>query len=164
LTEEFLTFSVCDLCDLHERDIQVAESIFRNYGGRTVFGGEIVTVRCFEDNSIVKELVATPGNDKVLVVDGGGSLQRSLLGDQLAAKAAENGWSGLIINGAVRDIEVIAEIDIGVKALNSIPLKTEKRGLGDTNIPITFAGVTFPPGDYAYADLNGLIVSQKQLV
>jgi regulator of ribonuclease activity A len=159
-----LTFSVYDLCDLHESDIQVAESIFRNYGGRTVFGGEVVTVGCFEDNSIVKDLVATPGNDKVLVVDGGGSLQRSLLGDQLAAKAADNGWSGIIIHGAVRDIEVIAEIDIGVKALNSIPLKTEKRGVGDTNIPVRFAGVTFSPGSYVYADLNGIIVSQTQLV
>jgi regulator of ribonuclease activity A len=159
-----LTFSVCDLCDLHEPDIQVAESIFRNYGGRTVFGGEVVTVGCFEDNSIVEDLVATPGNDKVLVVDGGGSLQRSLLGDQLAAKAADNGWSGIIIHGAVRDIEVIAEIGIGVKALNSIPLKTEKRGVGDTNIPVRFAGVTFSPGIYVYADLNGIIVSQKQLV
>jgi regulator of ribonuclease activity A len=159
-----LTFSVCDLCDLHESNIKVAESSFRNYGGRTVFGGEIVTVSCFEDNSIVKELVATPGNDKVLVIDGGGSLQRSLLGDQLAAKAADNGWSGIIIHGAVRDIEVIAEIDIGVKALNAIPLKTEKRGVGDTNIPVTFAGVTFSPGTYVYADLNGIIVSQERLV
>jgi regulator of ribonuclease activity A len=159
-----LTFSVCDLCDLHEPDIQVAESSFRNYGGRTVFGGEVVTVRCFEDNSVIKELVATPGNGKVLVVDGGGSLRRSLLGDQLAAKAAENGWSGFIIHGAIRDIEVIAKIDIGVKALNAIPLKTEKRGVGDTNIPVTFSGVTFSPGTYVYADLNGIIVSQKQLI
>ena len=158
-----MTFSVCDLCDLHEDTIQVAESIFRDYGGLTVFGGEVVTIKCFEDNSRVKELVATPGNGNVLVVDGGGSLRRSLLGDQLAANAVENGWSGLIINAAIRDVEVIGDLKIGVKALNSIPLKTEKRGLGDLDIPVSFAGVNFSPGDYVYADSNGLIVSSVKL-
>jgi regulator of ribonuclease activity A len=159
-----LTFSVCDLCDLHEDNIQVADSIFRDYGGKTVFGGEVVTIKCFEDNSKVKEMVAAPGNAKVLVVDGGGSLRRSLLGDQLAATAVENRWVGLILNAAIRDIEVIANLNLGVKALNSIPLKTEKRGLGDLDIPIRFAGVNFTPGDYVYADLNGVIVSSDRLV
>lgn len=159
-----MTFSVCDLCDLHEDNIQVADSIFRDYGGKTVFGGEVVTIKCFEDNSKVKEMVAAPGNAKVLVVDGGGSLRRSLLGDQLAATAVENRWVGLILNAAIRDIEVIANLNLGVKALNSIPLKTEKRGLGDLDIPIRFAGVNFTPGDYVYADLNGVIVSSDRLV
>ena len=159
-----MTFSVCDLCDLHEDNIQVADSIFRDYGGKTVFGGEVVTIKCFEDNSKVKEMVAAPGNAKVLVVDGGGSLRRSLLGDQLAATAVGNGWAGLILNAAIRDIEVIANLNLGVKALNSIPLKTEKRGLGDLDIPLRFAGVNFAPGDYVYADLNGVIVSSDQLV
>lgn len=159
-----MTFSVCDLCDLHEDTIQVAESIFRDYGGITVFGGEVVTIECFEDNSKVKEMVATPGNGRVLVVDGGGSLRRSLLGDQLAANAVENGWSGLIINAAIRDIEVIANLKLGVKALNTIPLKTEKRGLVDLNLPVSFAGVNFSPGDYVYADSNGLIISAVKLL
>lgn len=159
-----MTFSVCDLCDLHEDNVQVADSIFRNYGGKTVFGGEVVTIKCFEDNSKVKETVAMPGNGKVLVVDGGGSLRRSLLGDQLAATAVDNGWSGLIINGAIRDVEVIANLKLGVKALNTIPLKTQKRGLGDLNIPLRFAGVDFSPGDQVYADCNGLIVSADKLV
>jgi len=159
-----MNFSVCDLCDLHENSIQVAESLFRNYGAKTIFGGEIVTIKCFEDNSLVKDMVATRGEGKVIVVDGGGSLRRSLLGDQLAGKAVENGWSGLVINGAIRDVEVIAGLDVGVKALNAIPLKTEKRGLGDMNIPLSFAGVTFSPGAYLYADTNGLIVSPTKLV
>ncbi len=159
-----MTFSVCDLCDLHEGNIQVADSVFRNYGGKTVFGGELVTIKCFEDNSLVKEMVAKLGGGKVLVVDGGGSLRRSLLGDQLAAKAVENGWSGLVINGAIRDVEVIAGLNIGVKALNTVPLKTEKLGLGDINVPVSFAGVNFSPGTYIYADTNGLIVSQGKLV
>jgi regulator of ribonuclease activity A len=159
-----LLFSVCDLCDLHEANIQVADSVFRDYGGLTVFGGEIVTIKCFEDNSLVKELVTTPGDGKVLVVDGDGSLQRSLLGDQLAANAAENGWSGLIINGAIRDVEIIAGVMIGVKALNVIPIKTEKRGQGDINVPVHFAGVQFSPGAHLYADTNGLIVSTNKLV
>ena len=158
-----MTFSVCDLCDEHEDEIQIAESLFDNYGGDSVFGGRIATVRCHEDNSLVKARVATPGDGMVLVVDGGGSLRRSLLGDQLAAKAATNGWAGIIINGAIRDVEVIADIALGVKALNVIPLKTEKRGLGEDDVPVQFAGVTFTPGAYVYADLNGVIVSQKAL-
>lgn len=159
-----MTFSVCDLCDAHEDRIQVAESIFRDFGGRRAFGGQIVTISCHEDNSLVRDAVATPGEGKVLIVDGGGSLQRSLLGDQLASKAKENGWQGIIVHGAIRDIEVIADIDLGVKALNVIPLKTEKRGLGELDVPVRFAGVTFNPGDYVYADVNGLIVSDTALV
>ena len=158
-----MTFSVCDLCDAHEDRVQVAESIFRDYGGRRTFGGKIVTISCHEDNSLVRDAVASPGDGKVLVVDGGGSLQRSLLGDQLAAKARDSGWQGIIVHGAIRDIEVIADIDLGVKALNVIPLKTEKRGLGDRDVPVRFAGVTFNAGDYVYADVNGLIVSETAL-
>ena len=158
-----MTFSVCDLCDAHEDRIQVAESIFRDYGGRRTFGGQIVTISCHEDNSLVREAVSSPGDGKVLIVDGGGSLQRSLLGDQLASKASDNGWQGVIVHGAIRDIEVIADIDLGVKALNVIPLKTEKRGLGERDVPVRFAGVTFSPGNYVYADPNGVIVSDAAL-
>lgn len=158
-----MTISVCDLCDAHEARVQVAEPIFRDYGGRHAFSGQVVTISCNEDNSLVRDAVASPGDGKVLVVDGGGSLQRSLLGDQLAAKACDNGWQGIIVHGAIRDIEVIADIDIGVKALNVIPLKTEKRDLGDRDVPVRFAGVTFNPGAFVYADRNGLIVSEAAL-
>ena len=159
-----MTFSTCDLCDAHEDDVRVAESLFTNYGGRSVFGGEIVTIKCHEDNSLVKDALATPGFGRVLVVDGGGSVRRSLLGDQLAAGALANDWAGIIVNGAIRDVEIMGGLDLGVKALNVIPLKTEKRGLGESNIPVTFAGVTFRPGSYVYADLNGLIVSDQALI
>ena len=155
--------SICDLCDDYDDQVQIAEPIFNDYGGITAFSGEIETIKCYEDNSLVKNLVATPGNGRVLVVDGGGSLRRSLLGDQLAAKALTNQWAGLIIYGAIRDVEVMRTLDIGVKALNVIPRKTEKRGIGDQGLPVHFAGVTFKPGTYAYADSNGIIVCDNAL-
>ncbi|MBT8084621.1 MAG: ribonuclease E activity regulator RraA [Woeseia sp.] len=159
-----MKFSICDLCDEHEDKVQIADPVFLNYGGRTAFGGSIVTIKCHEDNSRVKELVATPGAGKVLIVDGGGSSRRSLLGDQLAAQAATNGWAGFVIYGALRDVEVLADLDIGIKALSAIPLKTVKRGLGDRDVPVRFAGATFTPGAHVYGDLNGLIVSDRALV
>lgn len=151
-----------DLCDAHP-EIQVVEPMFGNFGGRDGFGGEIVTVKCFEDNSIVKEQVAKPGHGKVMVVDGGGSMRAALLGDLLAEQAAENGWEGLVINGCIRDVDAIGETDLGVQALGTHPRKTEKRGLGDLNVPVTFGGVTFHPGHYVYADNNGVVVSEKAL-
>jgi|TARA_B110000908_G_C10010026_1_gene338114 regulator of ribonuclease activity A len=151
-----------DLCDQYP-DVEVFDVIFNNYGGKKSFGGEVVTVKCFEDNSIVKELVSTPGEGKVMVVDGGGSLRAALLGDMLAEKAVKNGWQGFIIFGCIRDIDVIKTLDIGVQALNIHPRKTEKRGLGDLNVDLTFAGVSVKPGMYVYADNNGIIVSRVSL-
>ncbi len=152
-----------DLCDEYPELVQVVEPMFNNYGGRDSFGGEIVTVKCFEDNSIVKEQVGTPGHGKVMVVDGGASMRAALLGDMLAEKAAENGWEGLVIYGCIRDVDVIMETDLGVQALSTHPMKTDKRGLGDLNVPVTFGGVTFKPGHYIYADNNGVIVSPEKL-
>src|SRR6478735_8566994 len=140
--------STPDLCDAHENVVAVLEPIFVNYGGRDAFGGEIVTVKCFEDNSLVKEQLATAGNGRVLVVDGGGSLRRALLGDMIAESAVKNGWSGVVIYGAIRDVDVVASLDLGVQALGAIPLKTEKRGIGDFNVPVRFAGVDICPGNY----------------
>lgn len=151
-----------DLCDAYP-EVQVVEPMFANFGGRDSFGGEIVTIKCHEDNSVVKAQVATPGKGKVLVVDGGGSLRRALLGDMLAAKAADNGWEGIIIYGCVRDVDVLAETDLGVQALASHPMKTDKRDIGDLNVVVTFAGVTFRPGEYVYADNNGIIVASHKL-
>ena len=152
-----------DLCDAHP-EVQVVEPMFGNFGGREAFGGEIVTVKCFEDNSVVKEQVAKPGKGKVMVVDGGGSMRAALLGDMLADQAVENGWEGLLIYGCIRDVDAIGETDLGVQALGTYPRKTEKRGLGDLNVPVTFGGVTFQPGHYVYADNNGVVVSTKSLV
>lgn len=152
-----------DLCDAYPDLIQVVEPMFNNYGAIESFGGEIVTVKCFEDNSKVKELVDTNGVGKVMVVDGGGSLRHALLGDMLAEKAANNGWEGIIINGCIRDVDVIMETGLGVQALATHPLKTDKRGLGDINVDVKFGGVVFKPGHYVYADNNGVIVSPQPL-
>ncbi|WKW31352.1 ribonuclease E activity regulator RraA [Pseudomonas viridiflava] len=148
-----------DLCDAYPDLIQVVEPMFSNFGGRDSFGGQIVTLKCFEDNSLVKEQIALDGKGKVLVVDGGGSLRCAMLGDMVAEQASKNGWEGLLIYGCVRDVDMLAQTDLGVQALASHPKKSEKRGIGELNVPVTFGGVTFKPGDYLYADNNGVIIS-----
>lgn len=152
-----------DLCDAYPESVRVVEPIFTNYGGREAYGGQIVTVKCHEDNSLVKEHVANPGEGRVMVVDGGGSLRCALLGDMLAEKAAQNNWAGLIIFGCIRDIDEIRKTELGVQALRTIPIKSNRQGRGDWNIPVTFGGVTFNPGEYVYADNNGIIVSTQPL-
>ena len=152
-----------DLCDEHADKIEVLAPIFRDYGAEDTFWGKAVTVRCYEDNSKVRELLATPGTGKVLVVDGGGSVNRALMGDQVAATAVENGWAGVVIYGAIRDAGAISSMALGVKALATHPIKTEKRDLGEIEVPVTFAGVTINTGDYIYADINGILVSREAL-
>ncbi|ATP43994.1 MULTISPECIES: ribonuclease E activity regulator RraA [Pseudomonas] len=152
-----------DLCDAYPDLVQVLEPMFSNFGGRDSFGGQIVTLKCFEDNSLVKEQVELDGKGKVLVVDGGGSLRCALLGDMLAEKAAKNGWEGLVIYGCVRDVDILIQTDVGVQALASHPKKSNKRGIGELDVPVTFAGVTFRSGEYVYADNNGVLVSPSPL-
>ncbi|MDR1634797.1 MAG: ribonuclease E activity regulator RraA [Bifidobacteriaceae bacterium] len=150
--------STPDLADQFPDAVQVLSAGFFSFGGREAFGGQAQTVKCFEDNSKVKELAATPGQGRVLVVDGGGSLRRALLGDLIAASAAANGWNGFVIGGAVRDVEVLRTLDLGVKALGCIPLKTDKRGLGDVGVPVEIGGVVVKPGDQVFADATGIVV------
>lgn len=152
-----------DLCDAYPDLVRVMEPMLANFGGRDSFGGSIVTVKCHEDNSRVKELAATEGSGKVLVIDGGGSMRRALLGDLIADNAANNGWEGMVIYGCVRDVDALAQTDLGVQALGSIPLKTDRRGLGDVDVPVSFGGITFVPGEYVYADNNGVIVAAEAL-
>jgi len=152
-----------DLCDEYPELVRVLDPVFTNYGGRKSFCGSVRTIKCFEDNSKVRELVAQPGQGKVLVVDAGGSLRRACLGDMLAEKAMKNGWEGIVMYGCIRDVDIITELDLGVQALNTHPMKTEKRGLGDVDVEVTFSGVTIKPGDYIYADNNGVLVSSEQL-
>jgi len=152
-----------DLCDAHP-EVGVAEPLFRDFGGKSAFAGQIVTIRCMEDNSRVREQVEGEGTGKVLVVDGGGSLRHALLGDILAEKAVANGWAGILINGGVRDVEVLANLPLGIKALAPTPMKTDKRGLGDVDVPVRFAGVSFVPGHWLYADANGVLVAETELV
>ena len=158
-----MSYSVPDICDDYIDEISVLEPLFSNFGGKRRFSGEVVTIKCFEDNSLIRDAVRSEGRGRVLVVDGGGSLRRALLGDMLAASAAENGWQGLLINGCVRDVEILETIDLGVKALNSHPVKTDKRGEGQFDINVTFAGATIRPGHYLYADANGAVVAVRNL-
>ncbi|MFL0804681.1 MAG: ribonuclease E activity regulator RraA [Agarilytica sp.] len=159
-----MKFVTPDLCDDFPEDVRVLSPMLNNYGGKRQFCGEIVTVKCFEDNSLVKEQAGKPGNGKVLVVDGGGSLRKALLGDMIAENAVKNGWEGFVIYGCIRDVDAISALDLGVQAMNTIPLKTEKRGIGDLNVAVSFGGLTIEPGEYIYADNNGVIVSAKKLI
>jgi len=158
-----VSFVTPDLCDESPELISVVSPMFTNYGGHKAFHGEIVTVKCFEDNSVVKEQANLAGKGRVMVVDGGGSTRCALLGDLIAEKACENGWAGFVIYGCIRDVDAIAELNLGVQALNSIPIKSVRKGRGDLNIDITFGGVTFKPGHFIYADNNGVIVSPEAL-
>jgi regulator of ribonuclease activity A len=152
-----------DLFDEYSEQLALAAPIFNDYGGKKIFYGEIVTVSCINDNSKVKELVAQNGTGKVMVVDGKASVTRALLGDMLAEQAVQNGWQGIVINGCIRDASTIATLAIGVKALGCNPIKTEKLGQGEINNSISFAGLTFNPGQYIYGDSNGLAISKALL-
>lgn len=153
-----------ELCDHFPDLVQVAEAMFINFGGREAFGGEIVTVKACEDNSLVKEQLEQPGAGKVLVVDGAGSMRRAMLGDMIAESAVANDWDGVIVYGCIRDVNAISQLDLGVQALGVHPLKSIRKGVGERNVPVSFAGVTFVPGQYVYADNNGLLVSAQRLI
>lgn len=155
--------SVPDLCDDFEDRLSVLEPLFRDFGGRERFSGPVSTVKCHEDNSRVKEALAEAGEGRVLVVDGGGSLRHALLGDMLAAMGAENGWSGVVVYGCVRDVEITRTIDLGLRAIAPHPVKSVKRGEGQRDVPVRFAGVTIQPGTVLYADANGLVLAEEDL-
>lgn len=152
-----------DLCDAYPGLVRVMSPMFRNFGARRSFGGPISTIKCHEDNSLVADAVAEPGGGRVLVVDGGGSLRCGLLGDNLALKAAANGWAGIVIYGCVRDVDALAGIDLGIQAINANPMKSVKRSTGLRDEVVTFGGVDFVPAEYLYADNNGVIVSAEPL-
>lgn len=155
-------FSTCDLCDLHKNDssgaFRVLPPLFKDYGAVLRFCGPVSTVLCLEDNSRVREAVNLPGEGRVLVVDGGGSLRRSLLGGNLAAAAAANGWAGLVIHGAVRDKAEMAASAVGIRALGLIPWPTDRQNQGLCDVPVQIAGEWIRPGDWLYADEDGIVV------
>jgi regulator of ribonuclease activity A len=152
-----------DLCDAHAGKVRIAEPIgFRDFGGKKIFAGEIHTVKCFEDNTFVRHALESDGAGKVLVVDGGGSLRCALLGDMLGDLAIKNKWNGIIVYGCIRDSAAISKLPLGVKALNTIPLKSNKQNIGEENIPLRFAGVSFNPGEFIYCDEDGIIVSEQE--
>jgi regulator of ribonuclease activity A len=158
--------SVISTPDLSDEapEVRALELQFCNFGAIKQFGGQVVTIKCHEDNSLVKQLVDEAGLGRVIVVDGGGSQRRALLGDMLAEKAATNGWAGLIINGVIRDVDEIGQTKLGVQALGTCPFKTEKLGVGQRDITVQIGGVDIAPGDYVYADNNGVIVSKRALL
>ena len=162
-----MNFKTPDLCDQFEADlgktVRVVAPMFKHYGNRKSFSGQIVTLKLFEDNSLVRTAFGEDGNGKVLVIDGGGSLRCALVGDQLAILAQKNGWEGVVVYGCIRDSGDINGIDIGVRALDTHPQKSIKKNVGDRDIAVTFGGVTFHPGEYLYADEDGVLVSEKPL-
>ena len=153
-----MTHSTCDLADRHGDNARIPAPVFRDFGARPAFSGSAVTVKCFEDNSRVKELLATPGEGRVLVVDGGGSTRCALLGDMIAADAVKSGWSGIVVFGCVRDTAVLAGLDIGIKALASNPRRSTRRGEGTAHVAIDLAGVRVEDGDFVAADADGIVV------
>lgn len=157
-----MEFATTDLTDDHP-ETQVAEPLFSDFGGARSFAGPIETVSVFEDNVLVRAALETPGEGRVLVVDGGGSRRCALVGDVLAGLGISNGWAGIVVNGCVRDTAVTASLEIGIKALAARPNRSEKRGEGRTGVAVSFAGVTFRPGAWLYADADGIIVSDRAI-
>lgn len=159
-----MTIFTPDLCDKYGDAVSVIELQFKHYGAARQFGGRVETIKCFEDNSLVAEQVRQAGEGRVLVVDGGGSPRRSLLGGNLASAAVNNGWAGIVIFGYLRDVEEIAPMKLGILALGSVPRKTEKRNEGLLGVPVKFGGIGIDSGHYLYADETGVIVASTSLL
>lgn len=162
-----IAFQTCDLCDSYKQEtsgaFRVLPPLFKHFGGRSSFAGPVFTVKCFEDNTLVKEAVDSAGEGRVLVVDGGASLRKALVGGNLAAAAARNGWAGVVVHGCVRDAAELRASDVGIAALGLIPMPTEKRGQGQSNVVLDIAGVRVQPGDWLYADEDGIVVSAQAI-
>ena len=158
-----MTFSTADLYDEHEGKVQVVNAFLQNFGGKKHFFGPISTVKCLEDNSLVRAALEEPGRGRVLVVDGGASNRCALVGDMLAEMGMENGWAGLIIFGCIRDSAVVSSLDIGIKALGTNPRRSVKKGAGERDVILNFADAAFTPGDCLYADEDGILLSEVEL-
>ena len=156
-------YKTCDISDQLHPQVQYLEPKYVSYGSKDIFSGRIVTVKCFEDNSFVRDALSLNGKDSVLVVDAGASMNCAMLGDQLASMAISNKWEGILINGLIRDSEQINQMDIGVRALGVHPLKSVKRGIGEKNLMLNFSGVNFTPDEYLYADEDGVVVVKEKV-
>jgi regulator of ribonuclease activity A len=150
--------ATADLVDDIGPAVRSCDLQLRQYGGRVIFAGAVRTVRCFEDNALLKSVLSEPGDGQVLVIDGDASLHTALVGDLIAELGRSNGWAGLIVNGAVRDASTLRTLDIGIKALGTNPRKSTKTGAGQRDVAVTFGGVTFNPGETAYSDDDGIVV------
>ncbi|PRM08312.1 Regulator of ribonuclease activity A [Haemophilus influenzae] len=152
-----------ELCDLYAEQVDVVEPIFSSFGGVSHFYGKVTTVKCFESNGLIAEVLEENGEGRVLVIDGGGAVRRGLIDAELAQLAVDNGWEGIIVYGAVRQIQQLENLDIGIHALAPIPVSADESTAGESDVPVNFGGVTFFPEDYIYADLTGIILSQEPL-
>jgi regulator of ribonuclease activity A len=158
------SFATADLIDDFGDELRSCETQFRQFGARTAFAGPVATVRCFRDNGLVKKLLNTPGEGRVLVVDGAASTGSALMGDLIAAAAVKNAWSGVVINGVVRDVATLRTLDLGIKALGSNPRKSAKDAAGAVDVPVEFGNVEFRPGDWLYSDEDGIVVASRNLL
>ena len=155
--------TTCDISDKLHPNVQYLAPVYKNYGAKTSFSGHIVTVKCYEDNSLVEVALKTNGKDSVLVIDAGGSMNCAMLGDKRVTDAIKNEWEGILVHGLIRDSATIKDMEIGIRALGVCPLKSIKNGIGDSNLLVNFSGVTFTPGEYLYADEDGVIVVKEKL-
>lgn len=151
------------LCDIYLDQVDVLEPMFTSFGGCLSFSGQVTTVKCFEDNNLIIEALESKGEGRVLVIDGGGSLRRALIDANIAQLALDNNWEGIIVNGCIRDVDELEEIEIGIQALASIPVGVKNNDSGELDVPVNFASVTILPEDYIYADTTGIILSSEPL-
>ena len=158
-----MEINISDLCDQYAESIDVLEPLFVNFAGATAFAGQVTTVKCFENNQLIREMLAQDGSGKVLLVDGGGSTRRALIDIELAELALDNNWEGIVVYGSVRHVSDLEELDLGIQAIASIPVAADSEGQGESGIPVNFAGVSFFDGDFIYADSTGIILSAEEL-
>ena len=158
-----MEYNTSELCDIYLDQVDVVEPMFSSYGGRNSFGGQITTIKCFEDNGLINTVLSEPGAGRILLIDGGGSLRRALIDVELAQRAAHNAWEGIIVYGCVRHVDELDELDIGIHAMASIPVGADEQGIGEVDVAVNFGGVTFLPEDHLYADNTGVILSPEPL-
>ena len=158
-----MNYNTSLLCDIYAETIDVVEPLLTNFGGKNSFSGEVVTIKCFESVGLIYKTLEEDGTGKVLLIDGGGSLRRALINANIAELAVENGWEGLVVNGCVREVDALEELNIGIQAITAIPVGAEDTEIGEMNIPVNFAGVSFLPEDILYADSTGIVISPEPL-
>ena len=158
-----MEYNTSALCDIYLDQVDVVEPMFSNFGGSASFAGQVTTVKCFEDNGLIRQILEQDGNGRVLLVDGGGSLRKALIDAELATLAEDNEWEGIVVYGCVREVDELEDMSVGIQALASIPVGAVQQEIGEIDVPVNFGGVTFLPEDYLYADNTGIIISQEPL-
>ncbi len=158
-----MEYNTSALCDIYLDQVDVVEPMFSNFGGRASFAGQITTIKCFEDNGLIRSALEQDGVGRVLLVDGGGSLRRALIDAEIASIAEENEWEGIVVYGCVREVDELEDMNLGIHALAAIPVGANAQDIGESDVPVNFAGVSFLPEDYLYADNTGIILSQEPL-